>query len=1188
MASSSSQPGQRRKPLKKRQPLARTNSSLLGTIKNLVTAPLAWFANTDEFEDTKDLKGKRRRLVTAQADSTGEEDNRSSRNKRLRVHSPPRDHQPAPQLPFGRSYGYLDPPGAAFPQDYQSNIFNQSNSTRSTSAFTPASTYESFPNFNPVRASNISRTMSIDPPSRPTSRSSTFASIPMPINRDNSVDSSMKALSLRRDLSMPPLSGRPSFRLRTSMTPVPQTHREVSEPPSINTLVSNPMFIRGPPQIESHHSGLSRKASVTLGSLVESVRSTRSPSRQHSSLLFGSGPDPSSYNVAHQENPAEKALHELEIYRTPLVPTRLRSSNPLSGPGPSVDLFKPRRGTHLVLMQDNTRMNRLGRKVSGKKEAHLVNETKPYAGEGGMKKLLARRKMEVEDVEEVKEDKLVNAKPLVQHNGDGMEDGEKESNSTSEHIPLPLPPLAKSDWLLTASGLSTLPASTTSSSLRVGRNKRAHIARPTTRPMKTKFSAAYEDDDPMDDEGDQEDERRKERAMLDEAAKRAPLFEIPQGFTFAKVAEPIQHGTIDAKEPPIASLPFSFSKPTPAPPTQGPSPASEDALNVTVSQLAPVPPEPMTSSVSTNGNGVPNFFATSSVFTKPLDVPQPPPFTLTVSQPEPVKDSENPLWEGENDNKKLDTPIPSSGLFSEFGVVKNGVADSNIQSLSAPLPALSLNPEPTPTTSIPSFFGSNTKDDTHSVSRESSIIPVDQGHSFPQPPTIPSSISSTTPKPVPLFDSGPMNPATSSEISKPVITFNSDAPRVAAPPISFSLSQPVEPTTSAVETPKSLFGGPVSAGPIEAPKSNFGGGFSFGIKGKESKPANMPFSFGAPNTPPVEPKKDQPFSFGPLPAIPTPLVAPATMAFSFSNTSSANDTGNKPFSFGTPAVIPPTDRPSTPPKNQDQECSMEESPTRDIQPVHESNKPPDRPTAGFSFGSNTSGSIFGNQPVGSASMTSSSPFSFSTTSSSNPFAKGDKTDDNKPFGGFRQTLAPASSAPGFTFGQNKPADNGDSARSSTPGSFGFNGSTPLSTTGPGPAFAFGGSANNSASTLFGQVTQAPSSTPSSPSTFNQPSPFSFSAPLPPVNASFTFGSQPASPAGGNSTLSLPQSTTPGTFGVSGFGQAQPSSPFGVPTSVAPAPSSGGGTLFTIGAPPSAPAGARAIRKLPNRRGGTKR
>lgn len=273
MASSSSQSGQRRKPLKKRQPLTRANSSLLGTIKNLVTAPLAWFASTDDFEDSKDLKGKRRRLAAAPTEPAVEEDDRSSRNKRLRVHSPPRDHQPIQQPPSGDAYGYLDPPGSAF---QQTNIFDQLNSTRSTSEFTPAPTYD-FPhnNSNFMRANTLSRTMSIDPPSRPISRSSALASIPMPINRDTSMDSSMNSLSLRRDLSMPPLSGRPSFRMRASMTPVPQTYREVSEPPPINTLVSKPMFIRGPPQVESHQRSLSRQPSVTLGSLVESARSVR-------------------------------------------------------------------------------------------------------------------------------------------------------------------------------------------------------------------------------------------------------------------------------------------------------------------------------------------------------------------------------------------------------------------------------------------------------------------------------------------------------------------------------------------------------------------------------------------------------------------------------------------------------------------------------------------------------------------------------------------------------------------------------------------------------------------------------------------------------------------------------------------------------------------------------------------------
>jgi nucleoporin NUP1 len=196
-------------------------------------------------------------------------------------------------------------------------------------------------------------------------------------------------------------------------------------------------------------------------------------------------------------------------------------------------------------MQDDERVGRLGRKSNVKIDIPLVNETKPYAGEGGMKKLLARRRMEAEkyeqktevigsdDAEEkvhvgVVENHTNDARPTLNGRSDELHTGVDPTRPSSH------PPPASKDWYSNASSSST---SASVSSLRVGRTKtRAHIVRPIARPMKTKFSAAYEDDDSMDDvdvpQG--ESEKQMEREMLDEAAKRAPVFKIPEGFSFAK------------------------------------------------------------------------------------------------------------------------------------------------------------------------------------------------------------------------------------------------------------------------------------------------------------------------------------------------------------------------------------------------------------------------------------------------------------------------------------------------------------------------------------------------------------------------------------------------------------------------------------------------------------------------------
>ena len=191
------------------------------------------------------------------------------------------------------------------------------------------------------------------------------------------------------------------------------------------------------------------------------------------------------------------------------------------------DMFKCRRPSHLILMQDDK--DRLGKKTG---KSPVVNETKPYAGEGGMKKLLARRKLE-EDLE-LENDQADRKNKGSQ--GDWADQMSKETSlmdgDTSHYN---LPPLTAtslsgnklgSDWFATASGSS---ASTSGSSLRVGRVKtsRNHIQRPS----RARFSAVYEDDvdDSMEDDGN----RRTEREELEEAARKTPLFNIPHGFSFA-------------------------------------------------------------------------------------------------------------------------------------------------------------------------------------------------------------------------------------------------------------------------------------------------------------------------------------------------------------------------------------------------------------------------------------------------------------------------------------------------------------------------------------------------------------------------------------------------------------------------------------------------------------------------------
>ena len=194
------------------------------------------------------------------------------------------------------------------------------------------------------------------------------------------------------------------------------------------------------------------------------------------------------------------------------------------------DMFKSRRPSHLILMQDDK--DRLGKKTV---KSPVVNETKPYAGEGGMKKLLARRKLEEDlELENDQNDKADRKNKGSQEDREdlmaketGLMDGDTSHSG--------LPPMAGtslsgnksgSDWFATASGSS---ASTSGSSLRVGRVKtsRNHIQRPS----RARFSAVYEDD--MDDSMEDDGNRQIEHEELEEAARKVPLFNIPHGFSFA-------------------------------------------------------------------------------------------------------------------------------------------------------------------------------------------------------------------------------------------------------------------------------------------------------------------------------------------------------------------------------------------------------------------------------------------------------------------------------------------------------------------------------------------------------------------------------------------------------------------------------------------------------------------------------
>lgn len=231
-------------------------------------------------------------------------------------------------------------------------------------------------------------------------------------------------------------------------------------------------------------------------------------------------------------NAAEKTLHELEVYKTPLLPSRLKGA-------PIPEMFIPKKNRPIVLMHDRDRERKKGKGKSKMKDRDGVNGTKPYAGEGGMKKWLARRMREEDvvrvheaaDKEKEKEQAMDEDENAEAEAGRLREQQKKEREEEAKRKKeLDVRPIPK------APAFEPQPTATREMSLRVGRSRaRNHIERPISRRT-NKFSAAFEDDeDAMDDD----------RAALEEAAKKATLFEIPVGFTFAKEVKSLRMALMD-------------------------------------------------------------------------------------------------------------------------------------------------------------------------------------------------------------------------------------------------------------------------------------------------------------------------------------------------------------------------------------------------------------------------------------------------------------------------------------------------------------------------------------------------------------------------------------------------------------------------------------------------------------------
>jgi nucleoporin NUP1 len=229
-------------------------------------------------------------------------------------------------------------------------------------------------------------------------------------------------------------------------------------------------------------------------------------------------------------NAAEIALQELERYRTPLVPTRLGLANvDVAIPG----LFQARKKARaLVLMKRDKRDDkpRLGHaskyinysKDKDKDTPSKNKNNKPYAGEGGLKKLLARRKQEVIEAESVEDP---DAQAMI-------DDNERELERPKRTSKIAEPVRSPATFARKVSAPPSSFVSMTGRKLAHSRTSRARTVGPTR--TRNRFTAAYEDDEPdgADDLTTMPEEPSKEKESVSASL---PKFEPPSGFSFAPV-----------------------------------------------------------------------------------------------------------------------------------------------------------------------------------------------------------------------------------------------------------------------------------------------------------------------------------------------------------------------------------------------------------------------------------------------------------------------------------------------------------------------------------------------------------------------------------------------------------------------------------------------------------------------------
>ena len=492
-----------------------------------------------------------------EAQESSDEEDDGQRTKRMRVDSPDRS-----------TMGYLDPPLESLEPARSRPSPMHLDASRD---FHEHSVENFRSSIYGTRAPILSsaRTMSIDPPSRYASvyRDSTMIPLPVDSPRESRFSMGLRDVSMQPRTS--PFKPRPSNPSQSDL--ITSVRREVSAPPPVANLMSKPMFVK-PPQGERVSRKLEEQQTMSLGTFTEFNREVSLSmifffARSIEYVIFSSRRDlqvaivclqvltpflhkfptllfmvchsplsliPFSHYLflllsAPKQSIAEKTFHELEMYKTPIMPSRLRGMKTIP------KFLKPKRAHVPIPMTGHNRDSKSSLGLISQHKEKAKDEGKPYAGRSGLNKLLAKRKAEEEEeraeqgLDESAEEHA-NKRDIGVSTAFSLDPTYEQSksmnvsNSLSSFSQDPFKPLNRDRHQpygrvgrtrKRESGFTSVP-------LRNGRN------------TANKFSAAFDEDDSIDDQAIVDDDVGKTA----ETQPKKPTFEAPANFTFAKAVSP--------------------------------------------------------------------------------------------------------------------------------------------------------------------------------------------------------------------------------------------------------------------------------------------------------------------------------------------------------------------------------------------------------------------------------------------------------------------------------------------------------------------------------------------------------------------------------------------------------------------------------------------------------------------------